>query len=65
MGLRPAEMVAVVLGLTAGDFYKSMTTYHDHTFWQDVYHARTPVGKTAYIKATLQAGAVVIQFKEK
>ncbi len=65
MGLRPAEMVAVVLDLTAGDFYKSMTTYHDHTLWQDVYRARTLVGKTAYIKATLHGGSVIIQFKEK
>ncbi|MCF8208508.1 MAG: type II toxin-antitoxin system MqsR family toxin [Rhodoferax sp.] len=33
--------------------------------WQDVYHAPCPNGKSAYIKLTLQAGAVVIQFKER
>jgi len=33
--------------------------------WQDVYHAPCPNGKTAYIKVTIQAGAIVIQFKEK
>lgn len=60
-----SELVAVVLDLTAANFYKSMTTYHDHTLWQDVYHAATPVGKTAYIKVTMQPGAIVIQFKEK
>ena len=31
MGLTSAELVSVVLGLTATNFYKSMTTYHDHT----------------------------------
>ncbi|MGW8160341.1 MAG: type II toxin-antitoxin system MqsR family toxin [Desulfoprunum sp.] len=46
-------------------FYKSMTTIHDATLWQDVYHAPCPNGKTAYIKVTLREGAVVIQFKEK
>jgi len=35
------------------------------SIWQDVYHAPTPGGKVAYIKLTLQQGAVVIQFKEK
>jgi len=25
----------------AADFYKSMTTYADHTIWQDVYRPRT------------------------
>ncbi len=45
--------------------HKSMTTNADHRVWQDVYHAPCPNGKTAYIKLTLQDGAVVIQFKEK
>jgi motility quorum-sensing regulator/GCU-specific mRNA interferase toxin len=44
--------------------FKSMTTNRDHRVWQDVYHAPCPNGKTAYIKLTIQAGAVVIQFKE-
>jgi motility quorum-sensing regulator/GCU-specific mRNA interferase toxin len=46
-------------------FYKSMTTHADHQSWQDVYIAPCPNGRTAYIKFTLQEGAVVIQFKEK
>ena len=36
-----------------------------HRVWQDVYHAPCPNGKTAYIKVTVQVGAIVIQFKEK
>lgn len=65
MGLTHAQLIEVVLDLHRSNFYKSMTTMHDSTLWQDVYHSSTPVGKTAYIKLTLQAGAVVIQFKEK
>ena len=65
MGLSRAEVLGVVLSLTGRMFYKSMTTHADNTVWQDVYHAPCPNGKIAYIKLTVQAGAVVIQFKEK
>ena len=55
----------MVLGLQAHNFYKSMTTHADHRVWQDVYHARCPNGRVAYIKLTLRDdGVVVIQFKE-
>jgi len=64
LGLSDAEGVSVVLNLTSAMFYKSMTTYVNHRVWQDVYHAPCPNGKMAYIKLTLQKGAVVIQFKE-
>ena len=65
MGLSRAEAVGVVLTLTGVMLYKSMTTNNDSKVWQDVYHAPCPNGKTAYIKLTVQDGAVVIQFKEK
>ncbi|MGH9521935.1 MAG: type II toxin-antitoxin system MqsR family toxin [Terriglobales bacterium] len=65
MGLTTAEMLAVIASLTRREFYKSMTTYADHRIWQDVYHAPTPVNRTAYIKITLRENAPVIQFKEK
>lgn len=65
MGLTQAEMLAVVLSLSGSGFYKSMTSYHDATLWQDVYHALTPGGRTAYIKITDPGtGHPVIQFKE-
>jgi motility quorum-sensing regulator / GCU-specific mRNA interferase toxin len=65
MGLTQTEMVAVVLALTGRSFYKSMTSYHDATLWQDVYHAPSPGGRTAYIKITdTGTGHPVIQFKE-
>ena len=65
MGLSRYEAVSVVLALTSTRLYKSMTTHTDNTVWQDVYHTPCPNGKIAYIKLTVQAGAVVIQFKEK
>lgn len=65
MGLTGDEAVGVILTMTSTMFYKSMTAHNDHTLWQDVYHAPCPNGQTAYVKVTLRAGAVVIQFKEK
>lgn len=55
----------MVQNLRPGMLFKSMTTHADGRVWQDVYHTLCPNGKVAYIKVTLQAGAVVIQFKEK
>lgn len=65
MGLTSDEMLKVVAGLSRADFHKSMTTFADHTVWQDVYHANTPVGLVAYIKVTMRANAPIIQFKER
>lgn len=65
MGLSRVEAVGVVLALTGSMLYKSMTTNSDNKIWQGVYHAPCPNGKIAYIKLTVQDGAVVIQFKEK
>jgi len=65
MGLTHADAIGVVMGLTRSMLYKSMTTYANHREWQDVYHARCPNGRMAYIKLTLrEQGNVVIQFKE-
>jgi motility quorum-sensing regulator/GCU-specific mRNA interferase toxin len=63
LGLRSDEMMAVVLGVEKGMFYKSMTTQGDHRTWQDVYHVPTAAG-AAYVKFTLRDdGAIVISFK--
>ena len=65
LGMSQAQALAMVLSLERGMHYKSMTTHADNTVWQDVYHARCPNGRMAYIKVTLRTdGAVVIQFKE-
>ena len=65
LGLSELDAVGVVLNLQRSQFFKSMTTHADHRVWQDVYHALCANGKIAYIKLTLQDGALVIQFKEK
>lgn len=65
MGLSESQAVAVVMSITRAMFYKSMTIHNDNRKWQDVYHVSCPNGRVAYIKLTLQDGAVVIQFKEK
>lgn len=66
MGLSVQEMMEVVCSMTIANFYKSMTAYHDHTAWHDVYHAITPIGSIAYIKVSNPHGrGPVIQFKEK
>lgn len=67
MGLEESEMRDVVCKLSARNLYKSMTTIRDHSVWQDVYHAMTPVGVMAYIKITgyTDGRPPVIQFKRK
>jgi motility quorum-sensing regulator/GCU-specific mRNA interferase toxin len=65
LGLNDEAALSIVHGLENRMLQKSMTTYADHTVWQDVYHAPCPNGKTAYIKLTLREDRVVVQFKEK
>jgi motility quorum-sensing regulator/GCU-specific mRNA interferase toxin len=60
-----AGMCAVVLSLTATDFYKSMTAHADHRIWQDVYHARTATGVAVYLKLTVVDDVVIVSFKER
>ncbi len=59
----PSQLVGRVLRLEAKDFYKSMTTHHDSTLWQDVY--RPLIEDTpAYVKVQiLDDTTVVISFK--
>ncbi len=64
-GMSGPDVCAAVCSMTRQMFFKSMTTHADYRVWQDVYHVPCPNGKVAYVKLTLQEGAVVIQFKEK
>jgi motility quorum-sensing regulator/GCU-specific mRNA interferase toxin len=57
------NMLKVILGLTAADFYKSMTTHADHRVWQDVYRSKTLVGDV-YLKLTVIDDVLVVSFKE-
>ncbi len=63
LGLDYSDMLAVVLALTPADFYKSMTTYADHTIWQDVYRPNTSVGDV-YLKLTVTDDVLIVSFKE-
>ncbi|AYF87211.1 type II toxin-antitoxin system MqsR family toxin [Pseudomonas sp. DY-1] len=63
LGLDIDGMLAIIQALTARDFYKSMTTYADHTLWQDVYRPTTDVGQL-YLKFTLVEDLLIVSFKE-
>jgi motility quorum-sensing regulator/GCU-specific mRNA interferase toxin len=63
LGLDRYGIVRVVLALTMRDFYKSTTTYEDHTTWQDVYRPTTEFG-VLYVKLTVQEKVLVVSFKE-
>ncbi|AKH64716.1 MULTISPECIES: type II toxin-antitoxin system MqsR family toxin [Photorhabdus] len=63
LGLEFSDMLAIVMALTPADFYKSMTTYADHTVWQDVYRPNTHVGDV-YLKLTVIDDVLIVSFKE-
>ena len=63
LGFEWADMLEVLLALTHTDFYKSMTTHHDHTMWQDVYRPHTKAG-AVYLKLTVVDDVLVVSFKE-
>ena len=63
LGLDFDGMLAVLMALTAADFYKSMTTHADHRVWQDVYRPVTPVGEV-YLKLTVIDDVLIVSFKE-
>jgi len=56
-------MLAVILTLVPGDFYKSMTTHADHRVWQDVYRPNTQAGEV-YLKLTVIDDVLIVSFKE-
>lgn len=68
VGLDKNGIVEIIANLHDKDFYKSMTTYEDHTSWQDVY--RPKFRQTAlYIKVTVESDmngdlVAIISFKE-
>lgn len=56
-------MLDIITSLTVKDFYKSMTTHSNHQVWQDVYHAKAPLGDV-YIKLTVVDDVLIVSFKE-
>jgi motility quorum-sensing regulator/GCU-specific mRNA interferase toxin len=63
-GMAQTDALAIVQGLTAADFYKSMTTNADHRVWQDVYHAEW-LETGLYLKFQQAGEYFVISFKER
>ena len=64
LGFDMAGLLDVIRALEPSDFYKSMTTYADHTVWQDVYRPLTRHG-WVYLKLTVSAGLLVVTFKAR
>jgi motility quorum-sensing regulator/GCU-specific mRNA interferase toxin len=66
LGFDETDMYAVINNLSSAVFYKSMTSYGDHTVWHDVYR---PTYKSIplYIKFTLKETErlLVISFKRR
>jgi motility quorum-sensing regulator / GCU-specific mRNA interferase toxin len=64
VGIDRLGVVAAVLALKPGNFYKSMTIHSDSRTWQDVYHT-THSGVLLYLKLQVVEGVgVIISFKE-
>ncbi|KWR91304.1 type II toxin-antitoxin system MqsR family toxin [Cupriavidus sp. IDO] len=64
LGYDMAGLAHVIASLRSSDFYKSMTSYADHTIWQDVYRPATPHGP-AYLKLTVTEDLLVVSFKAR
>ncbi|KVC74309.1 type II toxin-antitoxin system MqsR family toxin [Burkholderia ubonensis] len=64
LGFTEMDAIGVVMSLTTVDFHKSMTTYADHTIWQDVYRRRTVRGDV-YLKLTVIDDVLIVSFKEQ
>lgn len=66
LGMNVEDMFLVLTTLTMRDFYKSMTSFADHTSWQDVYR---PVfrGVPLYLKLTIipECNLLVVSFKRR
>lgn len=58
--------MAIIQTMETGHFYKSMTSNHDHTVWQDVYFVPSSAGEL-YVKFTSDAVYEfrLLSFKEK
>lgn len=64
LGLTFDDVCDAVKSLKSTDFFKSMTTYNDHTIWQDVYRPKLACG-VVYLKLTVTDGVLIVSFKEK
>ena len=68
LGFSSDEIDAIIQSMQKKNFYKSMTSYNDHTQWQDVYHVPWDNKLVLYIKFTSSnyiSQFDVLSFKEK
>lgn len=63
LGLDFDGIVDIVQKLRPSDFHKSMTSYHDHRIWQDVYKPTTSVGEI-YLKLVVMDDVLIVSCKE-
>ena len=66
LGFDRGAIAAILASMQRSMFVKSMTTFHDHRLWQDVYHVPAD-GLTLYVKfqADVVTEFAVMAFKEK
>ena len=66
LGFGSSEMAAVIQTMRRDQFYKSMTSYNDHTEWQDVYYVPSSLG-VLYVKFRSDAVTefMLLSFKVK
>lgn len=64
LGFAMSSLLGVIEALQPSDFYKSMTTYSDHTMWHDVYRPLTRHG-WVYLKLTVSERLLVVSFKAR
>ena len=67
LGYDTEGVAALMRTVTRTMFYKSMTSFHDHRQWQDVYYVPSEDGSTIYLKFTNDTSSefIVLSFKEK
>ena len=66
LGLARTDVAETIRSMKPSHFYKSMTSYRDHTRWQDVYHVPWD-GMVLYVKFTddVLTEFTVLSFKER
>lgn len=66
LGFGASAMASVMQRLQTKHFIKSMTSYHNHREWQDVYHVPSEVG-VLYVKFRADAVTefLLLSFKER
>jgi len=66
LGFDTADIAKVIRSMKPAHFQKSMTSYHDHRKWQDVYHVSWDQ-MLLYVKFTddVVSAFTVLSFKER